>query len=485
MGRWAIVTPATSSAPTGCGSPTSRGPRSSAAGIRDAFARQRPFTTGRSYINFQTSDEGREQVRASYGSNFGRLLEVKRRYDPDNLFRSNRNIEGDERPGPSSAEPCSWWEVASQALRWPAPSATAASSARWLRRALDRRRRELGINLPANATRALAAVGIGDEVLDLGRRIDRREYRSSAGRLLFSVEEGAFWGDVGTSVCLRRTDLIDLLVAAVTPGRIRWDAMVTRVTPSGDTVVVDFATGPAGEYDYVVGADGVHSAVRASVDPHARLRPSRMAGASWRFLTVNPGVPCWTVWTGSRGTILLIPIGDGEVYGFASATRGGDAGADSGWLSTTFAGFPAAATIAISSALRSGGQLFHSPVDEVRAVRWSRGRITLIGDAAHAMGPIWAQGAALALEDALVLADLLATSRDWTTVGTAVEKRRKPRVDHVAAATDRMARLARLPSWLLDLFAPSAGPRAYRAAYGPLRQPATAATARRPPGDHR
>ena len=60
--------------------------------VRDAWARLRPFSTGATYVNFQTADEGDERVRATYGANYDRLVEVKRRYDPDNLFRANRNI---------------------------------------------------------------------------------------------------------------------------------------------------------------------------------------------------------------------------------------------------------------------------------------------------------------------------------------------------------------------------------------------------------
>ena len=60
--------------------------------VRDAGTRLRPFSTGRTYINFQTADEGDERVEATYGANFDRLLDIKRKYDPDNLFRSNRNI---------------------------------------------------------------------------------------------------------------------------------------------------------------------------------------------------------------------------------------------------------------------------------------------------------------------------------------------------------------------------------------------------------
>ena len=60
--------------------------------VRDAWEQLRPFSTGRTYINFQSADEGEERVQASYGANFDRLVEIKQAYDPDNVFRSNRNI---------------------------------------------------------------------------------------------------------------------------------------------------------------------------------------------------------------------------------------------------------------------------------------------------------------------------------------------------------------------------------------------------------
>ena len=60
--------------------------------IRAAGQRVRPFSTGGSYVNFQTADEAEDRVRATYGANFDRLLAVKQAYDPDNLFRSNRNV---------------------------------------------------------------------------------------------------------------------------------------------------------------------------------------------------------------------------------------------------------------------------------------------------------------------------------------------------------------------------------------------------------
>ena len=193
-----------------------------------------------------------------------------------------------------------------------------------------------------------------------------------------------------------------------------------------------------------------------------------MTRSSWRFLADNPGVTCWTAWAGTHSNFLLIPVEEGRVYGFAASTHGGSVGTDPEWLGRAFTGFPEPVTHTIAGVLSGSGELLRAPVEEIHLRRWHRGRVLLIGDAAHATGPVWAQGAAMALEDALVLADLLGRHRDWTGVVEAYEQARRARVDHVRAATDSMSRLARLPAWLRDLTAPALGPRAYRKAYQPL-----------------
>ncbi len=329
----------------------------------------------------------------------------------------------------------------------------------------------LGLNLPGNAVRALAALGVADEVVQRGVRIRPREYRNQAGRLLFAVDEEAFWGTVGPSVCLRRGDLLDVLRASTAEVTPRWDTSIAGAELVDEGVRVQLASGPAETYDFVVGADGVHSSLRAAVIPENNLRRSLMTEASWRFSAPNPGVDCWTVWSGGQGTFLLIPVDEEQVYGYASSTRGGAAGDDPQWLAATFAGFPEPVATTVATVLDDPGQLYYSPVEEVHCARWSRGRLALIGDAAHATGPVWAQGAALALEDAIVLADLLAERSDWSRVGAEFERLRRPRVAHVQAATDRMSRIAALPARLRDLVAPVLGPRAHRDAYRPLRTP--------------
>ena len=199
---------------------------------------------------------------------------------------------------------------------------------------------------------------------------------------------------------------------------------------------------PSTTYDLVVGADGVHSTLRTAIaGDDSALRRSAMTGSSWRFVGANPGVDCWTVWSGAAATLLLIPVGDGDVYGYASSTRGGATGDNASWLADAFAGFAGPVTDVIASLLSGEGQLHHSLVEEVRLPTWHRDRLVLIGDAAHATGPVSAQGAAMAMEDAVVLADVLAATSDWSMAGETYERARRARVDHVQTVTDRMPQL--------------------------------------------
>ncbi|MBX0297854.1 BBE domain-containing protein [Haloarcula nitratireducens] len=64
--------------------------------VRTAWDQLRPYSTGGNYINFQTADEDEERIRATYGDNFARLVEIKAQYDPENVFRVNRNIRPNE-----------------------------------------------------------------------------------------------------------------------------------------------------------------------------------------------------------------------------------------------------------------------------------------------------------------------------------------------------------------------------------------------------
>jgi 2-polyprenyl-6-methoxyphenol hydroxylase-like FAD-dependent oxidoreductase len=337
----------------------------------------------------------------------------------------------------------------------------------------------LALNLPGNAVHALGLVGVGTGLAGLGEPVRRREYRNAKDRLLFAVDEEAFWDGQGRPRIVRRPDLLDLLGGDLPSGTIRWDSAVTSVRsePGGAEVVL--ADGRVERCALVVGADGVHSAVRPAILAGVEPRASVLSAAAWRFMAPNPGVDHFVVWSNAAGAFLLIPLDDGEVYGFASATGGGAVDADPTWLRETFAGFPGPVREVVDTVLADPRVLHHSPIEEVRIPRWSRDRAVLVGDAAHATAPVWAQGAAMAVEDAIVLADLLATHGDWSLVGTDYERHRRPRVAHVQSMTDRLSRAAGLPDWIRNMILPFVGPRSYRETYGPLKAwPSTPAAVR-------
>ena len=328
--------------------------------------------------------------------------------------------------------------------------------------------RGMGVNLPGNAVRALAELGVPAEAMPGGLPVRRREYRNRRGRLLFAVDEDRFWSGVGRPVCVRHGDLVDALALpeATTLEHVR--AVQARSTSDGVELHLEAVPSPR-HFDFVVGADGVHSTMRDTLATDG-LRPSPMTRSAWRFVGENPGVDCWTAWSGHDETFLLIPVAENLVYGYAARTRGGDTGSDRSWLAQAAEGFPEVVGAAVDLVLHNG-ELHHAAVDEVRQEQWHTGRLVLIGDAAHATGPIWAQGVALALEDALILGRLLTSipTDDWGRVGLQFERLRRPRVGHVQSATDKMSRLAALPGWLRDVTAPVLGPRSYRGAYAPLR----------------
>jgi 2-polyprenyl-6-methoxyphenol hydroxylase-like FAD-dependent oxidoreductase len=120
--------------------------------------------------------------------------------------------------------------------------------------------------------------------------------------------------------------------------------------------------------------------------------------------------------------------------------------------------------------LLANADVLHSaPNEEVSLPRWSRGLTLLIGDAAHATSPNMAEGAAMAVEDALVLADCLAAAGTIASALAAFEARRRPRTEWVRAQTHRRDRSRHLPGPVRDVVLGRFGMKVFQANYRPLR----------------
>lgn len=328
----------------------------------------------------------------------------------------------------------------------------------------------LALNLPGNAIQALSSLGLRERIEAIGRPLRRREYRNSRDRLLFAVDEDGFWGAASRPRSVRRSELLRMLREGLPDEALRHGAAVVSVGTLPGAVALELEDGARFEARLAVGADGVHSTVRSHVfGSVGQPASARLAEASWRFMAPNPGIDCWTVWAGAEGMVLLMPVDRGEVYGWAALTRTAQAGGP-GALEQLVSTFPRRAKQAVLHALSQPGALHHSPIEEVRLGNWHEGRMVLVGDAAHATAPVWAEGAPLAMEDGIVLARALATCADVPMALQIFEGQRRRRVAHVQASTDAMSKAAKLPPLLRDALLPLVGAKRYRRTYEPLKQ---------------
>ncbi len=322
-----------------------------------------------------------------------------------------------------------------------------------------------GLYLPANAERALRSLGLGPVVAERAQPIRWQRFRDLRGRALADVDVAAFWDGVGACLAVHRGVLHDVLREAAAGVEIRLGTAVTGLERE-DRPQVRFSDGSAASYDLVVGADGVHSTVRALA---LGGRPARYVGqASWRFVASGfPEIDDWTVMLGPRRAFLTVALGGGEVYCYADVNADDPAGAAAGDWRERFTEFGAPVTRLLDHA----GSAYFASIEEVAPPVWAAGRVVLVGDAAHASSPNMAQGAALALEDALVLADVLAARGPVELALAEYERRRTARVAWVQEQTRRRDRTRSLHPAVRNSILRVAGRRIFRANYRPLLEP--------------
>ena len=329
-----------------------------------------------------------------------------------------------------------------------------------------------GIYLPGNAARALRALGLESAVTERGSLIPHQRLCDHRGRLLADIDLAALWGDVGLCLAVHRSDLHEVLATHGQPVPIRMGRPVQRLHHGENKVTVEFGDATAERYDLVIGADGLHSTTRRLT---VGARAVRSVGqVAWRFVTeCPPEVTTWTVMLGRNVTFLAVPVGRGQVYCYCdspadaiSEPQGGDV---TRRLAEMLYGF-AAPVPAILDALGPDGSVHVAPIEEVCLDPWSYGSVLLIGDAAHAMSPNMAEGAAMALEDGLVLAECLASERGIAQAMSRFQARRRPRTQWVVDQTHRRDRTRNLRPALRNLVLRRWGRNIFHTNYRPLLQ---------------
>ncbi len=284
------------------------------------------------------------------------------------------------------------------------------------------------ITIPANGARALGSLGAFDAAAARAVIASRVEYWHGDDVLVSMPFEGRFGG--WPWLALLRRDLLDAL--ACQAPRVRFGVGVAALAERDDGVDVSFTDGTRERFDVVVGADGTRSTVRRSM-PELHDVAAEWAGIFyWRAVLDDPAPPTiMRMYVGEGSMFGLFPGGPGRAYGWAAlpaATREMDpiagrrqrildrfraiGGAPRGFLERT----------------RSDDDFSCTPPEWVRAPTWHSRRVVLLGDAAHASPPFMAQGACLAMEDAIVLAECLADA-PVPEAFVRYEARRRPRVE--------------------------------------------------------
>ena len=309
-----------------------------------------------------------------------------------------------------------------------------------------------GITVQGNALRVLRQLGVWDEVAAAGYAFSTLGLRAPDGTLLVEMEDAPTGGpDLPATVGMYRPALARILTdaAAAAGAKLRYATTVQSLTQDAEGVDVTFSDGTSSQYDLVIGADGVRSEVRSLLEIELETKPTGMG--IWRVFTSRPASVTRTdlYYHGACYIAGYCPTADDSLYAYLVE----DAQDRTGLTS-----------VEKLEVMRELASHYHGPWDDIRAVMtdpdrtnytwfeshllpppWNRGRVVLIGDAVHTCPPTIAQGAAMALEDAAVLADVvLAADRLDQAAFDAFTARRYDRVKTVVEES------VQLGQWMLD-----------------------------------
>jgi 2-polyprenyl-6-methoxyphenol hydroxylase-like FAD-dependent oxidoreductase len=328
-----------------------------------------------------------------------------------------------------------------------------------------------GLFLPGNGVRALCDLGLEDNLFRLSHAVNAQRFYDERGRLLTAVDTNAYWQGVAPCRAIRRSDLWQLLNEDMEPNDIQFRRIVDLAN-GADGCQVFFADGDIEEFDLVIGADGVNSIVRRLAFTQ-QVSPEYVGNVCWRFIVSNTtGVDEWSVMLGADRSLLGKPMSQTELYVYADISVEKTAvGAYSHKTPLPPLFEDIAGPLRPALELSSEALVHFGALTRLRFDSWCQDRVVLMGDAAHASPPSMAQGACLAVEDALVLADELASAPNIADALRRYEARQKVRADWVhrqCAARDKMRRL---PPAVRNALLRFAGQAMYRRSYRTLKNP--------------
>jgi 2-polyprenyl-6-methoxyphenol hydroxylase-like FAD-dependent oxidoreductase len=300
-----------------------------------------------------------------------------------------------------------------------------------------------GFLVHANGMRMLAALGLAPGVETAGAVVRRWQFCDEQGEVLSDTDLDALWGHAGPCIGIERTKLQGALLPGIAQVRCRLGTEVTSLVQDDARVSVGFSDGSSGDFDLVVGADGIRSTVRALA--LTSTAPSYLGAMNWRSVAaIRPvGLTAFQINVGDGCVFGLVPLASGRTYAFAYVAHPHFRDPVEGRLTRLRQRFSTFGprVAAYLAALERDDEVICSAMEWMELGKIHAGRVVLVGDAAHASSPMMGQGGCMAMEDACVLAEEL---RAAATVEAALEsyvRRRKPRVEWVQRQSIELANL--------------------------------------------
>ena len=305
-----------------------------------------------------------------------------------------------------------------------------------------------GMHLWNNAMSAMQKIGIADRIESVGEGVDHFSWYTSKGRLMGSGDVTALTRKVGApAVGLTRADLHEVLTAAAGDGLINFNAKLVGYEQAADGVVASFEDGREERGDILIGADGIRSKVREQVQGASEPRYSGVAVCQAVAKADEQLIPprvYGMLW--GRGTrVGYYPVPGGAFWYFLLAAPK-DVFADPATRRQQVTKHIAGWADPIPRLLANtpdAGLLAGNIIDREPAQKWGEGRVTMVGDAAHAMTPFLGQGGGQGVEDAAVLSECLRDATDLPAALRAYENRRR---DRTAAITRRAFKVGQTTS---------------------------------------